>query len=426
MTSFKEFLEDYEKKEYERVEKYLQKLEKGKVSSDEIYPPKDRFKNLKEPMAKSPLQGFSVWSVVPFYGSTLIPLIPRGDTEKFDEFYTAAKFGFSSNDIDKMIDLVKDTGRIQFFINFPATFYKNLDFLEPLFRELEPPAVIDPLDALIAERKREQYAIEFDTLTSLGFEDFVKSIYSYTGIGGDYLKQKMGNYYRSYAGLKFLGYADLAYEIEELMITNQPEALRWLIIFGNMLVRPSLSPLKEINNFSTEQFTEFAELGKNYGITPQTTIPHEIGRFILEKLVRYPENLNALWDITQYYDDEELYKVLGALNEGVKKQNIDIIKDNKNDLSVILENVWAETGKIKRNTTIARWSIGLVGGLSASLVGMGAGGILAGLGLSAADEIRGLNSDSVSERVARFISPNYLVTLYDFKKKHENKMYTTE
>lgn len=418
MTSFKEFLEDYEKKERESAEKYLQRLEEGKVSSDEIYPPKDRFKNLKEPIAKSPLSGFSVWSMVPFYGSTLIPLIPRGDTEKFDELYTTGKFGFSSRDIDKMIDLVKATGRIQFFINFPPTFYKNLDFLEPLFRELEPPAVIEPLDALIAERKREQYAIEFDTLTSLGFEDFVKSTYGYAGIGGAYLKQKMDAYLHSYAGLKFLGYDDLAYEIEELMITNQPEALRWLIIFGNMFVRPSLSPLKEINNFSTEQFTEFAELGKNYGITPQTTSPYEIGKFILEKVIRYPETLDGCLDIMRHYDDEELYKVLGALNEGVKKQNIDLIKDNKNDLSVILENVWAETGKIKRNIKIARWSIGLVGGLSASLVGRGELGILAGLGLSAADEIRGLNSDSVSEKIAKFISPNYLVTLYDFKKRY--------
>ncbi|MBN2489023.1 MAG: hypothetical protein JXA98_08350 [Methanosarcinaceae archaeon] len=410
----------------ERVEKYLQRLEKGKVSSDEIYPPKDRFKNLKEPIAKSPLAGFSVWSMAPFYGSTLVPLIPRGDTEKFDDFYTTGKFGFSSKDIDKMIDLVKETGRIQFIINFPPTYYENLDFLEPLFRELEPPAVIEPLDALIAERKREEYAIEFDKLTSFGFEDFVKGTYGYAGIGRAYLKQKMGSYLRSYAGLKFLGYDDLVYEIEELMITNQPEALRRLIIFGNMLVRPSLSPLKEINNFNVEQFTELEELGGNYGFTPQTTIPNEIGRFILEKLVRYPENLNAFWDITQYYDDEELYKVLGALNDGVKKQNIDLIKDNQNDLSIIMENVWAETGKIKRNTKIARWSIGLGGGLSANLLGMGELGILAGLGISAADEIIGLNSDSVSEKIAKFISPNYLVALYDFKKKHENKMYKSE
>lgn len=423
MTSFNEFLEDYENKEKERVEKYLQRLEKGKISSDEVYPPKDRFINLKEPIAKSPLAGFSVWSMVPFYGSTLIPLIPRGNTEKFDELYATGNFGFSSKDIDEMIDLVKDTGRIQFIINFSPTLYKNLDFLEPLFRELEPPAVIEPLDALIAEREREQYAIEFDTLTSLGFENFVKSTYGYSGMGGAYLKQKMDAYLRSYAGLKFLGYDDLACDIEGLMITNQPEALRLLIIFGNMLVRPSLSPLKEINNFSTEQFTEFAELGKNYGITAQNTIPHEIGRFILEKLVRYPENLDACRDITQHYDDEELYKVLGALNEGVKKQNIDLINDNKNDLSAILDNVWAETEKIKRNAKIARWSIGLGGGLSASLAGMGDVGILAGLGLSAAGEIRGLKSDSVSEKFSKLISPNYLVTLYDFKNKNENKMY---
>ena len=426
MASFTEFLEDYEKKEKERMEKYLKRLEEGKVSPDETYPPKDRFKNLKEPIAKSPSGGFSVWSMVPFYGSTLIPLIPRGDSKEFDDFYTAGKFGFSSKDIDKMIDIAKNTGRIQFFINFPPTFYKNLDFLEPLFREIEPPAVTETLDALITERKRWQYATEFDTLTSLGFEDFVKSTYGYAGIGGAYLKQKMEAYLRSYAGLKFLGHDDLADEIEYLMITNPPEALRWLIIFGNMFVRPSLSPLKEINNFSIEQFTEFVELGKNYGITPQATIPYEIGRFILEKLVRYPENLNSYWDIIQYYDDEELYKVLDALNEGVKEQNIDLIKDKKKDIPVILENVWAKTEKIKRNVKMARWSIGLVGGLSASLAGMGELGILAGLGFSAGDKIVGINLDSIGEKIAKFISPNYLVTIYDFKKKYRNKMYKNE
>lgn len=417
MTCFKEFLEDYEKKEKERAEKYLKRLEEGKVCSDDIYPQKDRFKNLKEPIAKSPLSGFPVWSVVPFYGSTLIPLIPRGDSKKFDELYTAGKFGFSSKDIDKMIDFVKDTGRIQFIINFSPTFYKNLEFLEPLFRELEPPAVIEPLDALIDERKRNEYATEFDTLTSLGFEDYIRLTYGYAGIGGAYLKQKMDAYLHSYAGLKFLGYDELADEIGYLMITDRPEALRWLVIFGNMFVRPSLSPLKEINNFSIEQLTEFIELGKNYGIKPQT-IPYEIGKFILEKLIRYPETLDGCLDIMQHYDDEELHNVLGALNEGVKERNIDIIKDKKNDISVILENVWAETEKIKRNAGVARWSIGLVGGLSASLVGMGELGILAGIGFPAVDKIIGINVDSLGEKIATFCSPNYLVTLYDFKERN--------
>jgi hypothetical protein len=300
---------------------------------------------------------------------------------------------------------------------FLPTFYKNLEFLEPLFRELEPPAVIEPLDALIEERIRNEYATEFDTLTSLGFEDYIRLTYGYAGIGGAYLKQKMDAYLRSYAGLKFLGYDELADEIGYLMITDRPEALRWLVIFGNMFVRPSLSPLKEINNFSIGQLTEFIELGKNYGIKMQT-IPYEIGKFILEKLIRYPETLDGCLDIMQHYDGEELYNVLGALNVGVKERNIDIIKNKKNDISVILENVWAETEKIKRNAGVARWSIGLAGGLSASLVGMGELGILAGIGFSAVDKIIGINLDSIGEKIAKFCSPNYLVTLYDFKERN--------
>jgi len=99
MSSFEEFLEDYEKKELERIRKFLKRLEEGKVSLGEIYPPKNRFIKLKEPIAFSPT-GAPVWSVVPFYGSTIINLVPRSDKSKFDEIHNL--YGeFTSRDIDK-------------------------------------------------------------------------------------------------------------------------------------------------------------------------------------------------------------------------------------------------------------------------------------------------------------------------------------
>ena len=410
MSSFEEFLEDYEKKELERIGKFLKRLEEGKVSSGEIYPPKNRFIKLKEPIAK-PI-GAPVWSVVPFYGSTIITLVPRSDKSKFDEIYNLSE-GFTSRDIDKMIDLVKETGRIQFVIsNFP-TLYKNLEFLEPLFTELNPPMIPDISLAIIGERKCKEYFIEFDTLAQFGFKQYISHTAD-AGLGENYIRKRVADYAFDYIALKFLGYNELAEEIGYSMITDIPRASKLFTLFGNMITVPSFDILKRIYNFTRESLTAAYELGKPYGIEPRA-IPCEIGRFILRKLVRYPENLNGCWEIIQYYDDNELYKVLNALNEGVKEKKIDIIKDKRIDLNEILDNIWNETAKIKRNADIARVAIGLLGCLSANLSSTG---VLAGLGFAVIDKIVGLKLDSVGEKFAKFFSPNYLVTIYDFKKKY--------
>ena len=415
MTSFKEFLEDYEKKDEESVEKFLKRLEEGEVSSVEIYPPKSRFIKLREPIATS-LVGVSVWSTVPFYGSTITLLVPRGDKKKFDDYCNTAKLGFTSRNLDEMIDLVKNTGRIQFALTSPPTFYKNLEFLEPLFRELEPPITPGTLSTLrtLGEREIKEYLIEFETLAGFGFDEYMRCYSAYTGMGEDYFIQRLSDYAFYYAALKFLGYDELVEEIGTLMITDYSKANKLLRIFINMIIIPSFNPLKAIFNFNKEQLTEVYELEKDYGIKPKA-IPCEIGKFILEKLVRYPETLDGCWEIMQHYDDNELYKVLNALNEGVKERKIDIIEDKRDNITEILDNVWKETDKIKWEADIARLSVGLVGGLSANLSGIG---ILAGLGFSGIDKMVGLKMDSIGEKMAKVFSPNYLVTIFDFKKRH--------
>jgi len=412
MASFKEFLEDYEKKENERADKFLKRLEAGKVLSDEMYPPKSRFIKLKEPIAY-PVR-FSVWSVVPFYGSTIIFLDAMSDRKKFDEYCNKTlELGFTSRDIDEIIDLVKNTGRIQFALKFDPTSYKNLEFLEPLFRELEPPIFPNPLPALIGEKYKE-YCVEFDTLAGFGFDEYLWSFCKNVGMDEDenYSTEIFRKYISGYATLKFLGYDELVEEIGCLMITDYSEADKWFELFGSMIAVPSLVHPKGIFNFSKEELIDVHELGEDYGIK---TIPCEIGKFILEKLVRYPETLDGCWEIMQHYDDNELYKVLNALNEGVKERKVDIIEDKRDNITEILDNVWKETDKINWKADIARLSVGLVGGLSANLSGIG---ILAGLGFSGIDKMVGLKMDSIGEKMAKVFSPNYLVTIYDFKKRH--------
>ena len=63
-------------------------------------------------------------------------------------------------------------------------------------------------------------------------------------------------------------------------------------------------------------------------------------------------------------------------------------------------------------------SLGIIGSLATGFIGAG---ILAGLGFQAVDKIAGLKLESLSEKIAKFISPNYLVTIFDFKKGYNIK-----
>jgi hypothetical protein len=64
----KEWLKDYHDREIEKFGKFLKDFQKtGNIE----YPPKSRFPKLSEPIADTTTE---VWSVIPFYGSSLIHL----------------------------------------------------------------------------------------------------------------------------------------------------------------------------------------------------------------------------------------------------------------------------------------------------------------------------------------------------------------
>lgn len=416
MVSFQEYLEDYEAGEIEKIRKFVKLIEEGKVSRDERYPQRERFFKLKEPLGLA--SGLNIWGLVPFYGSTIINLLPREDKKVFDEVH--GQFGFTSKDIDDMIDFIKDTGRLQFIVQFP-TAYKNLEFLEPLFHELNPPVMYKfNLESFIGYETYRKYIIEFDTLSQFGFTRYIYSDRFKKGIENrPYLKKIWEDYAFYYVAMKSLGYEELADEIGSLMITNPHKAEHMFNILGTLIVSPQYNTLKPNYNFNRGSLVEARELVKYYGVEVQENIPYEIGKFLLNKIVFYPETFDGCMKVIQEYDDCELYKVLGALDQGAKRNDISIIEDKKVDASEILDNVWKDADKIKMGSEGISFGvsldIGLIGELAAGLPGIG---LMAGLGFQAVDRFWGVKNESLSEKIAKFVSPNYLVTIYDFKKKH--------
>lgn len=87
-------------------------------------------------------------------------------------------------------------------------------------------------------------------------------------------------------------------------------------------------------------------------------------------------------------------------------------------MSEVLDNIWKDADKINLESAgisyVTSVGIGIAGELATNIQGTG---LLAGLGFQALDRFWGEKGESASERLTKFINPNYLVTIYDFKKR---------
>lgn len=410
--SFKEFLQDYEESEKEKINNFIHQLEDGNFSQDDHYPPKERFVNLNDPIAVPATTEINIWGLIPFNGSTIVSLIPRENEKKFND--DVRDSGFSSRHIDRMIDFVKETGRLQFGLLSDPTNFINLEFLEPLFYELEPPALVHSTGLIVQGEMFKEYMTEFETLSQFGFSEKIKAASS--AVGSHSKDVLIKNYAIDYITLKTLGYDELAEEIGTLMIVDGKKAMEYFQVC-NLIVSPITDPLRPIYNINRKFLSESYEFGNEYGIRTNENIPYEVGGLLLEKIVLYPETLDGCMEVIQKYDDSELSKVQKALYEGVKRENIDIILDNNVNLSEILDNVWADANEIKTGSTLINFGVTM----DLALIGMlatGLPGLLAGLGFLTADKFWGFSGDSLSEKITKLVSPNHLVSMYEFKEKH--------
>jgi hypothetical protein len=73
--------------------------------------------------------------MLPLYGSIIILIPPWLREQLIDQF----GFGTDS-DTERLIEFAKNSGRVQFSLIIKPSEYVHLDYLEPIFKELKPPA----------------------------------------------------------------------------------------------------------------------------------------------------------------------------------------------------------------------------------------------------------------------------------------------
>jgi len=421
----REYLEDYEQKEREEYDRLVvKKIEEGKFDFEkDRYPPDERFVKLQKPVVGTTLTGANytnIWSQVPFCGSLIInlPSYPRDVFEKRL---------FKTSDIPKIIDFVKETGRLQVAFNDPMKFYKGLDFLDPFFEELEPPRTSYlPPHVLGTQREIRNASYSFVTLANIRLSDYFMEMIKNSGRPLRQYEINMQGFLGTYVFLKLGGYAVLE-DIQNLMVDDPRSAMVLLNVCLKFIQRPLCTLRYDSMDFSFEDVGTTKVLPIVY--RPQNIrFPCEIGKFLLKRLTYAAQDMRACYELMDHYDAYDLRKVQESLNEGIVTNHPDIINKNREEFSQILDNVWNDPSVPRQIKNLKRglpMSIAAMGTAVSAFTG-GIEGFLAGLGFSVGTEFLKAEIEGLSERIVKFFSRSYQANVYDFKKKYKHRIVHTQ
>ena len=406
----KRFLETYKEKGKGETRKFLDDLKRGKFKAKDRYPSQSRLR-LNEPYTYSiPFE--PIWPLIPLYGTTIIKLHPIAERTKFERSH-----GFNIEDIPRLVELAKETKKVQFLVFGDPTKFEGINFLEQIFNELEP-----PIGAFILPDINQDDVKEFQILSNYhGFSKVCDEIFAAHGIRAEpwYLSVQ-------YAVLKYLEFRELADDIK-FSITNKQygQALKLMRVAKEFLLDPYLDPLKPILSKRRDITQLKEEFLKRFNMQPaKFEFPYEVGRFLNDKLkLIVPKNIDGALEVSEVYDLHELRKVMNALDESIKREAAESLIEKSREISMIFEDVWAKTDRLrKKEKSIQKYgvSVGIATiGSIASLPLSSFMGLLAGLGFTVADKFLGEKvSQAISEKILKWTTSSHMVHLYDFKKKY--------
>lgn len=420
---WKEYLEDYEEQEKEEYAQFIERVHDTRLSSFDTFPPTHRFPNFHQPASKMKIpsvyrKGKSIWSQTLLSGTTLMPLFPSPKTY-FKEYH-----GFAIREIPGVLDFIKRTGKVAFYLRELPTQYEHLDFLQEIMTDLRPPVSTTlPLSVFFKTDELKRSSVEFDTLARLGtfYSDLESHMLLALGKRSS-VDQAYVRCMNTYACLKSLGYKDIVEEILNSIILEPDEAKRIIRIATELIEIPLTDTTVRSFIFSQDQYLEQRKFAGGHSVhLPAPRFPGEIGKFLTRTLVHSPPTLHACEELYYHYKEEEVYEAANALNEGIISGNPNAIDEKTSELTMIMNSIW-ESKSLQRKTLGLRFGIhalfGVVGPVATLLTG-GLGGLLAGLGVQVGNAVLTIKSEELAEKIAKISSPNYETIVYDFKKKYK-------
>lgn len=423
----KKFLAEYSTQEKLAYNKFLNNLIKKPKDVVHTYPTAERFNGLKDPVihAERYVYGFDnekIWSQIPFAG-TLILSLSNTPPER-----CLKQNGFEPEDIPKLIDLAKETGKIRFGLERDPLQYEGLDYLQPIFDEFQPPTLYAiPTSNFISDKTAMMHASEFVELSKVRYYDELKYNVLKSGGNKEFFNSLFEGRGEVYGAMKILG---LEKEIEEVskFLIDDPQHAEFLLNSYMMITNPVFDALTPNYNYSLSRILN-SNMG-NLTDNPNIKIP-EVGKLIMKKLIPNPINYYSCIDVIQKYRENDLYKLLDAFDDAIRKKQSYKIMENKEELETVVDNIWSDVQKMGSNIQGIKSGLSFVFGLgglygtsilqSESVVGPIAAlsGLIAGLGFNTIESHFDNKKSSLSERILKFLKPNYIISVYDFKKKYK-------
>jgi len=419
-----EYLSDYASKEEEEKKKTLEIMGDVGLEAARTYY-KSRYQ-LREPLAISAAFE-SIWPQIPLYGTLIIRLSPLQEN-RFGGFH-----GFEARDVNRLVDFARDTRRVAFVLEENPREYADLNFLDPIFSELKPRKLLSALDSLSAEdiAKFKLGLEEFDALAGIRFNNFIKQLTSQLtgrlGPSATYDSVISGNR-NGFSYLKMFGYEELTDFIGDVIVDDPQRAIGLISLFRELVTGPRTGIFGAIQNvgrtlIDDPKLTYDLPKSAALGLHRDRILPVEIGKFLMNKLTLSPDSFEGCRDVCLRYDQTEIQNTIHDLEQAVTTGDRQMIQGSAKTLSDALDQIWAESNVYEERRKLASVGIGAIS-IAPAIVGTAAGGIagvgglLMSAGLVSAEKILDAKSESMSDRLAKFVTPNYLVNVFKFKKTH--------
>lgn len=421
----KEYLEDYNERERAEYERFFKSVQQDRFSFEtDRYPPDERFVKIQRPVASTTLKlghARNVWAQVPFCGSLILPLMPIPPDEYEKHF-------FKISEIPKIIDFIKNTGKIQIVLNGDTHFYEGLDYLKPFFEELRPPRWWGASLPMFWDKSEVKKATDiFYELGKVRYLDFLH-IYARQRKAPFLFPHLLKDSIQVYGFLRLQNYS-IVEDIENLMV-DDPQIAKSMIYTCKLLI---FDPFMELRSDTTNFALSNIEEAKGFPLIyrpKEIRFPCEIGKFLLSKLTYAPQGLDASKELMYHYNAYDLQKVQKSLNKAILANRPDLLDARIEELSEILDNVWDDKSIPRRieniniGVPIIIAAIGsIAGALLGSTPGAVTGGLLAELGFKigekAAPKFFSEKAEGLSERIAKLRTKSYQANIYDFKKKYK-------
>ena len=413
----KYFLRDYEAKEKEEIESFLKTVSEGKFLKSDRFPSEQRFKNLHLPVTYKGSTGVPLWPVVAFSGSVVVPLLPA-EPQTFEQMH-----GFRTKEIDHMVSFAEETGKIQFVLLRPPTDYTRLDFLDPIFTRLKPPQFMGiPVTAFASRNILDKYYEEFSAVAEAGYRQYVYKTSTYSS-NKEVFDSLMTNLQGNYMMIRALAAPEMSEDFAKIFSTDYEMGSKIIDMLNILVLRPLRNPLRSVEAYSMNEIGYAQKYAASSGIKNEGKVfPCELGKLLLRKLTHYPESLEACKQLTALYEDNDVTKLFNAINEGITKNDSDILIKKEHELSAALDNVW-ENKSIERRSDAIKFGVplalGAIGTIAAGLPGAYAG-LLSGLGFDALDKIFEFKGESFTENISKAFAPSYQTIIFEFQKAHHS------